>query len=36
LHCDPDYWSQRVVFALRALAKSLIPQLRNAKVETFL
>jgi hypothetical protein len=36
LHCDPDCSSQPVVFALGSMPTSLIPQLRHAKVETFL
>jgi len=36
LHCHPDCSSQRGVLALGALPMSLIPQLRHAKVETFL
>ena len=36
LHCDADCSSQRGVLALGALPTSWIPQLRHAKVETFL
>jgi len=36
LHCDSDHLSQRVVLALGTMPTSLIPQLRHAKVETFL
>ena len=36
LHCEQDHSSQRVVFALGQMPTSLIPQLRHAKVETFL
>jgi hypothetical protein len=36
LHCDPDCLTQRAVFALGTLSRSLILYLRHAKVETVL